>query len=74
MFLTKCSACVFISLRDCDRVLLLNYKRFRVLHAVDSLNVTMNYDRNEQSNSVSCRHFQRIILGLPLENRVLLFV
>ena len=29
----------FISLRDCDRVWLWNYNRFRVLHAVDSLNV-----------------------------------
>ena len=30
---------VFISLRDCDRVLFWNYNRLRVLHAVDSLNV-----------------------------------
>ena len=34
-----CSVCVVISLRDCDWVWLWNYNRFRVLHAVDSLNV-----------------------------------
>ena len=31
--------CVFISLRDCDRVCLWNYNRFRVLYAVDSFKV-----------------------------------
>ena len=31
--------CVLISLRDCNRVWLWNYNRFRVLHAVDSVNV-----------------------------------
>ena len=39
MFLNKCSVCVFNSLRDCDQVWLWNYNRFRVLHAVNSLNV-----------------------------------
>ena len=31
--------CVFISLDDCDQVWLWNYNWFRVLHAVDDLNV-----------------------------------
>ena len=30
----------------------------------------MNYDRKKYSHSVSCRHFQTIFFGLPLENRV----
>ena len=38
-FWTKGSVYVVISLRKCDRVWLWNYHRFRVLHAVDSLNV-----------------------------------
>ena len=29
--------------------------------------------KGKQINSVSCRHFQMIFLGLSLENRVLLF-
>ena len=38
VFLNKCSVCVFISLRDYDRVSF-QYNRFRVVrHAVDSLN------------------------------------
>ena len=43
----------------------LNYNRFRVLHAVDSLDVKRELR--------SKRHFRTIFLGLPLENRVLLF-
>ena len=48
--------------------------RFRdVLHAVDSLNVNHELRSKKPSNSVSCRHFQTLFLGLRLENRVLLF-
>ena len=39
VFLNKCSVCVFISFRDCDRISF-QYNRFRVVrHAVDSLNI-----------------------------------
>ena len=70
--------CVFILLRDCDRVFKFDYRiqynRFRVvLHPADSLNVKNELQSKKLSNSVSCRHFQTIFLGLPLENRVLLF-
>ena len=52
----------------------IQYNRFRVvLHTVDSLNVKHELRSKKISNSVSCRHFQTIFLGLALENRVLLF-
>ena len=52
------------------------YNHFRaVLRAVDSLNVEheLGSRKGKEINSVSCRHFQTILLGLSLENRVLLF-
>ena len=42
----------------------------RVLHAVDSLNVKHELRSKRYGHSVSCRYFQTIFLGLPLENRV----
>ena len=39
VFLNQVFRVLFISLRNCDRVWLLNNNRFRVLHAVDSLDV-----------------------------------
>ena len=55
--------------------LLWNYNRFRaVLHAVDSLKYELWSKKVKQyTYSVSCRYFQAIFLGLPLENRVFLF-
>ena len=46
---------------------------FRVLHAVDSLNVKHELQSKRVRQTVECRHFQTIFLGLPLENRVLFF-
>ena len=43
---------------------------FRVLHAVDSLNVKHELRSKKVNQSVSCRHFQTIFLRLPLEIRV----
>ena len=53
----------------------IQYNRFRVvLHAADSLNVKHELRQKKKSiNPASCRHFQTIFFGLPLENRVVLF-
>ena len=69
---SKCPLCVFklISLPDCNRVWLLNYNRF-VLSGACSWKHELQ-QKKELSNSVSCRHFLRIFLYLPIENRVLL--
>ena len=73
MFLN--SVCVFISLHDCDRRL--NYNRFSVLHAVDSLNDKhkLQSKRVKQFCQLFCIMYSfqiklMIFLCLPLENRV----
>ena len=69
---SKCPLCVFklISLPDCNRVWLLNYNRFVLSGACSWKHEPQQ--KKELSNSVSCRHFLRIFLYLPIENRVLL--
>ena len=67
--------CPYISLCDCGRVWISTGSEYCMQLIVWTLNAI--YNRKEFSNSVSCSvscwHLQTIFLGLPLENRVLLF-
>ena len=66
--------CVFISFRNCLNYNRFRVLRFRVLHAVDSLNVKHKLQsKRVLSCFVSRRLLKMIFLGLPVENRVLLF-
>ena len=54
-------------------LLIIELQPVHALHAVDSLNVKHELRLKKKSKFLSCRHFQTMFLGLPLENRVLLF-
>ena len=69
---SQCPQCVFklISLPDCNS-LIIELQQIRSEWRMQLK--TRTPTKKELSNSVSCRHFLRIFLYLPVENRVLLF-